>query len=156
MKITRILICLSIFCLTCGCETTSLHKTNSKKMTVRLTTYSRDEKLPKKHPDKWSKKGISSTGIPLKNMCSAAVDPKIIPYNSLIRLPCLNHLILAQDTGSWVKSRRASTRLGYNYPVIDLFFDKEKDAASFRRKTPLFMEVIVYNNYKYVETNFFK
>jgi len=143
MKIRELVVCL-FCCLVIGCAGTNSQQGN-KKMLVRLTTYSRDEKLPKKHPDKWSRHGISSTGIPLKNMQSAAVDPKDIAYFSKIQLPCFNHFVLAQDTGSWVKSRRAALRLGRNCPVIDLFFDRERDAAAFRRRNPLFMEAVIIN-----------
>lgn len=147
-NIIRLLLCsiLSITMFT-ACETNHInsHKYLHKKMLVRLTTYSRNEKLSKKHPDKWSKHGISSTGIPLKNMLSVAVDPKVIPYFSFIKLACLDHPVWSVDTGSCVRSRRAALRCGIDCPVIDLFFDRERDAAEFRRKHPLFVEATILN-----------
>lgn len=144
--IKLLLLCL-LSVVYVGCSIDMSDKTNlrGKKITVRLTTYSKDERLPKHHPDKWSKKGISSTGIPLQNMQSVAVDPKIIPYFSKIKLSCLNFIVSAIDTGSWVKSKRAAIKMGRNCPVIDLFFNKERDAADFRRRTPLFVEALILN-----------
>lgn len=128
-----------------GCSSPAKNNKNLKNLTVRLTTYSRDEKLPKKHPDKWSRRGISATGTPLKNMLSVAVDPKIIPYFSKLKLSCLNWPVIATDTGSWVKSRRAALKNGINCAVVDLFFDRERDAANFRRKHPLFVQACILN-----------
>lgn len=133
-----------------SCESNENLTNNPRKtrtILVRLTTYSRDEPLSRhyrKH-DLWSRRGISSTGIPLKNMQSAAVDPRVIPYFSQIELPGVNHPIELIDTGSAVKSRTAALKWGIDCPVIDLFFDHERDAAAFRKRNPMFVKILIKN-----------
>lgn len=147
--VVKIMVAVALL-TTIGCVSTLTNSKNrvaarNQEIMVRLTTYSRDEKLSKKHRDPWSRRGISSTGVPLKNMESVAVDPHIIPYFSRIKLSCLNHPIFAIDTGSAVKQRVAALRWGINCPVIELFFDHERDAAEFRRRNPMFVEAKILN-----------
>lgn len=100
---------------------------NNEHMTVRVTTYWKNGK----GTDKWSKKGISASGVPLVNKISAAVDPKIIPFGSRISIPDLKLNLVAVDTGSAVKNRTASRKNGRNEPIIDLFFYSKYDALNF-------------------------
>ena len=59
---------------------------------------------------------------------TVAVDPKVIPYNSRIYIPSLKKfskngdgIFIAHDTGSAVKSRKASKGRGNSNPVIDIY-----------------------------------
>lgn len=108
---------------------------------ARLTTYSVNEK----RGDKWTRKKQSSTGLRLIDKKTLAADPKDIPYFSKVKLPCFDYLLTVIDTGSALKKRTASRKLGFDLPVVDLFFDKEKDAIKFRKENPMFMEILVYN-----------
>src|ERR1039457_2332351 len=102
---------------------------NARKMKVRITTYSRNER----GSDHWTRRGISAMGTKLKNEKSVAVDPKIIPYGSKIMIPQLGLIdLVPEDTGKFVRSRRASKLANHGEPVIDLFFDKESEARHFR------------------------
>lgn len=112
----------------------------SRKIMVRLTTYSVNEK----RGDKWTRKLQSSTGIKLQNKYSAAVDPKIIPYFSKIEIPEVNLSLFSHDTGSAVKSRLASRRTG-KQPIIDVFFQRESEAREFRLNNPQIVEAYIYN-----------
>jgi 3D (Asp-Asp-Asp) domain-containing protein len=66
---------------------------------ARLTAYWTDE-------DYWTSQHMSSTGARLqKGYC--AVDPKLIPYGSVVQIPGMGPY-LAVDTGSAVVSRQAA------------------------------------------------
>lgn len=113
------------------------------------------ESVPKKQPVKkliarvtyyWPGDGgqvgtITSTGR--KAVCgkSVAVDPKIIPYGSEIYIPKMGKTLVAVDTGAWVKSRRASKKLGRNNIVIDVFCANKSEAKRRIAKYPMFMEI---------------
>ena len=150
LKLALIAI-LYLSCLT-GCNTvksvsrdniqhfTSLENyPKAKKMMVRLTTYSRTER----HCDRNTRKGIASTGKHLVENQSVAVDPKIIPYNSQIIIPELKKKFIAVDTGGAVVSRKASRKTGRNDPIVDIFFNKEKDAKYFVENNPKVVEIFV-------------
>ena len=111
----------------------------AKKVMARLTTYSKNEK----GGDRDTRRGISSTGKPLLNEYSAAIDPKLIPYNSKIIIPSLNMKLIAQDTGKDVRSRKASKKTGRNEPIVDIFFDREKDARIFANNNPKVVEIFI-------------
>ena len=102
-----------------------------KECTVRLTVYWKSE-------DGWTRKGKTSTGGPLQSYKTVAVDPKVFPYGSTIKFPELGLVTTAWDTGSAVKSRKASRKMGRNDPVIDLYIEKKDDAAKFIKDNPLF------------------
>lgn len=121
----------------CCCGNLSQNKTQTKtekikkECTVRLTVYWKSE-------DGWTRKGKTSTGGPLQSYKTVAVDPKVFPYGSTIKLPELGLVTTAWDTGSAVKSRKASRKMGRNDPVIDLYIEKKSDAIRFIKENPLF------------------
>lgn len=122
-----------LFLCSCSC----FNKKNKKKeivkkeTTVRLTVYWKSE-------DGWTRRGFTSTGGPLISYKTVAVDPKVFPYGSKIKLPELGLETVAWDTGSAVKSRKASVKMGRNDPVIDLYIEKKNDALEFVKKNPYF------------------
>jgi len=74
---------------------------------------------------------------------SIAVDPRIIPYGSKVRIPLMGVTTTAIDTGSAVKARTASKKLGRNNIVIDVFCSSAAVARARIKKYPMFMKVIV-------------
>lgn len=106
------------------------------KQQVRLTVYWKTE-------DKWTNAGKTSTGGPLVSYETVAVDPKVFPYGSVIKIPALGLKTVARDTGSAVVSKKAAKQMGKNVPVIDLYIEKRKDALDFIKKTPYFVDVEV-------------
>jgi 3D (Asp-Asp-Asp) domain-containing protein len=74
---------------------------------------------------------------------SAAVDPKIIPYGSEIHIPKMGMVVKAVDTGSAVKSRTASKKLGRDDIVIDIFCANKAEAMRRIKKYPMFMTIYV-------------
>jgi 3D (Asp-Asp-Asp) domain-containing protein len=99
---------------------------------ARLTAYWTDE-------DYWTSQHMSSTGARLqKGYC--AVDPKLIPYGSVVQIPGMGPY-LAVDTGSAVVSRQAAlgsaqTPGQRQALVVDLFFENEKEARQFANHGP--------------------
>lgn len=106
-------------------------------MDVRATTYHKTESSS----DKETRRGNSSLGLPLrevgpKTVGSIAIDPKVIPYGSLVIVTTKSgatQRFLCVDTGAWVKSRKASKllakreKLGREFaerPVIDIYSAK--------------------------------
>lgn len=88
----------------------------------------------------------TSTGK--KPICgkTVAVDPKIIPYGSRVKIPQMGLTTIAIDTGSAVKARSASKKLGKNNIVIDVFCANFKIAQQRIKNYPMFMKVIVEKN----------
>lgn len=86
---------------------------------------------------------ITSTGKPAVCGKSVAVDPRIIPYGSKIEIPDMKKTFIAKDTGSAVRNRTASKRLGRNNIVIDVFCANRAEARRRIREYPMFMRVIV-------------
>lgn len=74
---------------------------------------------------------------------SIAVDPRIIPYGSRVRIPQMGVTARAVDTGSAVKARTASRKLGKNNIVIDVFCSSAAVARARIKRYPMFMKVIV-------------
>lgn len=120
-----------------------------KRMLVCVTFYRPDE-------DGGYRK---STGGFLTDGKSVAVDPTIIPYGSKVYLPGFNEKI-AEDTGSAVKSKKASklralkllksntiTHSEYevlkNTPVVDVFVANRKEYDRLVRTTPDFLNAII-------------
>jgi 3D (Asp-Asp-Asp) domain-containing protein len=87
-----------------------------KKIKVRITGYWPGE-------DEWSSRFQSSTGTRLRAGRHCAVDPDIIPLWSKIRILNGKREWVAVDTGTAVKSKKAS---GGKLPVIDVFAASEK------------------------------
>lgn len=106
------------------------------KQQVRLTVYWKTE-------DKWTNAGKTSSGGPLVSYETVAVDPKVFPYGSIIKIPALGLKTVARDTGRDVKSRKAAKKMGKNVPVVDLYIKDKKKALDFIKKTPYFVDVIV-------------
>lgn len=85
----------------------------------------------------------TSTGNTARGNKTVAVDPKIIPYNSNIHIPRMEKVFVAHDTGSAVKSRKASKKLGKNNIVIDVFCENKYEAYKKIKKYPMFMKILV-------------
>jgi 3D (Asp-Asp-Asp) domain-containing protein len=104
---------------------------------ARLTAYWTDE-------DYWTSQHMSSTGVHLhEGHC--AVDPKLIPYGSVVQIPGMGNYV-AVDTGSAVISRQAALGSAQNTVqrqalVVDLFFESEKEAQQFAAHMPAFVAV---------------
>jgi len=95
--------------------------------------------------DYWTRRHICSTGARLR-AGHCAVDPRRIPYGSKVTLP--DATLLAVDTGSAVRSRKAARRSGRtalerNALVIDRFFETKQQALGWARRNPTFMLVRV-------------
>jgi 3D (Asp-Asp-Asp) domain-containing protein len=95
--------------------------------------------------DRWTRRHVCSTGARLR-VGHCAVDPRRIPYGSRVRLP--DATLVAVDTGSAVRSRKAARRSGRtalerNALVIDRFFETKQQALSWARRNPYFMFVRV-------------
>lgn len=107
-----------------------------QKQQVRLTVYWKTE-------DKWTNAGKTSSGGPLVSYETVAVDPKVFPYGSIIKIPALGLKTVARDRGSAVIKRTAALKMGKNVPVVDLYIRDKKEALDFIKKTPYFVDVIV-------------
>ena len=95
--------------------------------------------------DHWTRRHICSTGARLR-AGHCAVDPRRIPYGSKVTLP--DATLVAVDTGSAVRSRKAARRSGRtaqerNALVIDRFFETKQQALGWARRNPVFMLVRV-------------
>jgi 3D (Asp-Asp-Asp) domain-containing protein len=93
--------------------------------------------------DYWTRRHIGASGARLR-AGHCAVDPRKIPYGSKVTLP--DGSLLAVDTGSAVRSRKAARLSGRNANernaiVIDRFFETKQQALSWARKNPYFMFV---------------
>jgi 3D (Asp-Asp-Asp) domain-containing protein len=107
-----------------------------KTVKVRLTTYW----AKGGETDKDSANKRSYTGATLKEGVSVAVDPRLIPFFKRLYIPNLG-VRVAHDTGTAVKCKKAS---GGKLPVIDVFFEKKKDAMLFAYNNPKIVTVSVY------------
>ena len=107
-----------------------------KTVKVRLTTYW----AKGGETDKESANKRSYTGATLKEGVSVAVDPRLIPFFKRLYIPNLG-VRVAHDTGTAVKDKKAS---GGKLPVIDVFFEKKKDAMLFAYNNPKIVTVSVY------------
>jgi 3D (Asp-Asp-Asp) domain-containing protein len=95
--------------------------------------------------DHWTRRHICATGARLR-AGHCAVDPRRIPYGSKVSLP--DATLLAVDTGSAVRSRKAARRSGRtalerNALVVDRFFETKQQALGWARRNPTFMLVRV-------------
>jgi 3D (Asp-Asp-Asp) domain-containing protein len=106
-----------------------------KKMKVRITGYWPGE-------DEWSSRFQSSTGTRLRAGRHCAVDPDIIPLWSKIKILNGKREWVAVDTGTAVKSKKAS---GGALPVIDVFAASEAQFNAMRLPKVATVEVIRAN-----------
>ena len=93
--------------------------------------------------DRWTRRHIAASGTRLRNG-HCAVDPRRIPYGSKIKLA--DGTLVAVDTGSAVRTRRAARRSGRSSVeksaiVIDRFFETKAEALAWARRNPQFMTV---------------
>jgi len=93
--------------------------------------------------DYWTRKHVAASGARLR-AGHCAVDPRRIPYGSKVTLP--DGTLIAADTGSAVRSRKAARRLGRtaterNAIVIDRFFETKREALGWAQRHPYFMFV---------------
>ena len=93
-----------------------------KKIKVRITGYWPGE-------DEWSSRYQSSTGTRLRAGRHCAVDPDIIPLWSKIRILNGKREWVAVDTGTAVKSKKASRG---KLPVVDVFAASEAQFKAMR------------------------
>jgi 3D (Asp-Asp-Asp) domain-containing protein len=96
--------------------------------------------------DRYTRQHKSATGMRLRTG-HCAVDPRKIPYGSQIIFPDRTGL-MAVDTGSAVRSRKAARRGGRtayekSAIVVDRFFETKRQALSWARQNPAFMTVRV-------------
>lgn len=96
-----------------------------------------------KGSDTWTRRHVCSTGARLQ-AGHCAVDPRRIPYGSRVILP--DGTLVAVDTGSAVRSRKAARLAGRNANernaiVIDRFFETKQQALSWAHRNPQFMFV---------------
>ena len=103
-----------------------------KKIKVRITGYWPGE-------DEWSSRYQSSTGTRLRAGRHCAVDPDIIPLWSKIRILNGKREWLAVDTGTAVKSKKASRG---KLPVVDVFAASEKQFKAMRLPKVAMVEVM--------------
>jgi 3D (Asp-Asp-Asp) domain-containing protein len=95
--------------------------------------------------DYWTRRHVGASGARLR-AGHCAVDPRRIPYGSKVALP--DGTLLAVDTGSAVRSRKAARLSGRNPNernaiVIDRFFETKQQALAWARRNPYFMFVRV-------------
>jgi len=107
-------------------------KIDVKKIKVRITGYWPGE-------DEWSSRYQSSTGTKLRAGRHCAVDPDIIPLWSKIRILNGKREWVAVDTGTAVKSKKAS---GGKLPVVDVFAASEKQFNAMRLPKVAMVEVM--------------
>jgi 3D (Asp-Asp-Asp) domain-containing protein len=98
-----------------------------------------------KGSDRWTRRHVCSTGARLR-VGHCAVDPRRIPYGSRVVFP--DGTLIAVDTGSAVRSRKAARFFGRNVVersaiVIDRFFETKQQALAWARRNPYFMFVRV-------------
>ena len=103
-----------------------------KKIKVRITGYWPGE-------DEWSSRYQSSTGTKLRAGRHCAVDPDIIPLWSKIRILNGKREWLAVDTGTAVKSKKASRG---KLAVVDVFAASESQFKAMRLPKVATVEVI--------------
>jgi hypothetical protein len=142
--------------------TRKLPVNTSEKLMARITFWAPSE-------DKWGWQ--KSTGGHLTAYYSAAVDPTVIPYGTQIKIPGLELTLRAEDTGSAVKSKKASrgaasrmlvdrliTRQQFKtlsqVPVIDICVPTAADVHRLKRDFPEFVQVTIDRPYGTKLTSF--
>ena len=127
MKAVFLLLCLS------------LSAEASEKFLARVTYY---------EPRACVYGNVTSTGRYAVEGVTCAVDPRVIPYGSRVRVEALDGVVgdgcfVAQDTGSAVKSRKASRAWGSRAPVVDIYVSSDKKLRAAARGVPMFCMVEV-------------
>ncbi len=117
---------------------TSMRSMRTMSRLARVTVYWPEE------GDFYTRNYRSSTGVRLRDG-HCAVDPKVIPYGSVISVPGVGEL-LAVDTGSAVVSRRAARAAGRttaqrNAIVIDVFCSSRSKARALIKRVSRFAVV---------------
>jgi 3D (Asp-Asp-Asp) domain-containing protein len=95
----------------------------------------------------YTKRGLSSTGVKLRDG-HCAVDPKVIPYGSVVKLSGIGKYV-AVDTGPAVVSRRAARASGRtsaerNALVIDVYCSSRSKAKKLEKSAAKFALVTWY------------
>lgn len=124
-------------------RTVSAAPTREQSLLARVTVY---WATGGRGSDRYTRQHKSSTGMRLRQG-HCAVDPRKIPYGSQVIFPDRTGLV-AVDTGSAVRSRKAARRGGRtayekNAVVVDRFFETKGQALSWARRNPAFMTVRV-------------
>jgi 3D (Asp-Asp-Asp) domain-containing protein len=119
-------------------HTSASGRPNASERLARLTAYWAGE------GDYYTGRGMSSTGVHLHDG-HCAVDPRIIPYGSVVDISGLGKY-LAVDTGSAVISREAARETGHNSEernalVIDLYFESRQDGERFAANGPKYASI---------------
>ena len=89
----------------------------------------------------YTKRRLSSSGVPLRDG-HCAVDPKVIPYGSVVNIAGIGEYV-AVDTGPAVVSRRAARLAGRtsqerNALVVDVYCSSRSKARVFEANAPDF------------------
>jgi 3D (Asp-Asp-Asp) domain-containing protein len=106
--------------------------------------------------DRYTRQHKTSTGLRLRDG-HCAVDPRKIPYGSQVVFPDRTTL-LAVDTGTAVKNRKAARRAGRTLNersalVVDRFFETKGQALAWARRNPAFIALrVVPPNYRVQST----
>ena len=113
----------------------------AKSRLARLTVYWPEE------GDHHTRRRMSSTGVYLREG-HCAVDPKVIPYGSLVKIPGMGEYV-AVDTGPAVVSRRAARTAGRTSHerkalVVDIFCSSRSQARAFEENAPKFAVITWY------------
>jgi 3D (Asp-Asp-Asp) domain-containing protein len=108
---------------------------------ARLTVYWPEE------GDDFTKRRLSSSGVQLRDG-HCAVDPKVIPYGSVVKIPGMGEYV-AVDTGPAVVSRRAARQAGRtsrerNALVVDVYCSSRSKAQVFEANAPDFAVISWY------------
>jgi 3D (Asp-Asp-Asp) domain-containing protein len=88
----------------------------------------------------WTHHNKTSTGVKPKAGRTIAVDPKIIPYGSKVHIPEMGKTYLAQNTGPWVVSKKASKGKTI---VVDIYCRTKAEADALIKKYPAYMKIKV-------------
>lgn len=158
-----------LFLLFGGCTTTEprtapvpdeprgISTVHAMRMPVRVTVYW----AKGRGSDYWTRRYASSSGERLEEGVSAAADPSLFQYGTLVKLEGIGVREIV-DTGTDVRNRTASLRMAKRInkeqyldakqfarlrsaPVIDLFFEHKADALKFAEASPPFVEATVVN-----------
>lgn len=131
-----------LFVLTCSsCTSLSEQSYHSikkhKSIEVCVTCYHANS-------DRWTRKGLTSSGLGLSSWKTCAVDPNVFPYGTKIFIPELNLTLVATDTGTDVKSKKASRLRGKpSAPVIDIYIASKSEFNKFKTNGPEFVTAII-------------
>jgi len=90
-----------------------VNNSSSNTQTFRVTAYCPCSKCC----GKWAN-GITATGVTAQSNRTIAVDPKVIPYGSVVRMNGIDYV--AEDCGGAIKGNR-----------IDIYFDTHAEAMAF-------------------------